>query len=194
MRVLVACEFSGIVRDAFKAKGHDAWSCDLLPTERPGKHIQDDVLKHLNDGWDLMVGHPPCDFLTNSGNRWLYESCSRGTPEQRIVDRDEAIQFFCALKSAPIKKIALENPQPNPYVVQKIGRFQQKIQPWEFGDKATKGVCLWLKNLPPLMATIIEQGKDRKPECHHEPPGPKRKMNRSRTYPGIAKAMADQWG
>lgn len=194
MKVLVGCEFSGIVRDAFKARGHDAWSCDLLPTERVGNHIQDDVLKHLNDGWDLMIGHPPCDFLAASGNRWLYETCSRGTPEQRIQDRECAIKFFLSLRNAPIQKIALENPQPHPYVIQAVGHYQQKIQPWEFGDKATKGVCLWLKNLPPLMATIIEVGADRNPICWKEAPGVDRKKNRSRTYLGIAQAMANQWG
>lgn len=197
MRVLVACEFSGIVRDAFKEKGHDAWSCDLLPTERPGKHIQGNVLDYLDlqeNPWDLMIAHPPCDFLTNSGNRWLYERCSRGTPEQRTIDRDHALDFFLKFKNAPIERIAIENPTPHPYVIEKVGMYQQRVQPWEFGEKATKGVCLWLKNLPPLMATIIEQGKDRKPECHMEAPGPQRKKNRSRTYYGIAKAMADQWG
>lgn len=195
MRVLVACEFSGIVRDAFRARGHDAWSCDLEPCERgPRHHIQGDVLEQLGNGWDLMIAHPPCDFLTNSGNRWLYEACSRGTPEQRKKDRDDALQFFLWLKMSAIPKIAIENPTPHPYVIEKVGMYQQRVQPWEFGEKATKGVCLWLKNLPPLMATIIETGDNRKPECWLESPGPKRKKNRSRTYPGIAAAMAEQWG
>ncbi len=194
MRVLIACEFSGTVREAFKARGHDAWSCDLLPTEIPGQHIQGDVLAVLDQGWDMMIAHPPCDFLANSGNRWLYETCVNGTPEQRLKDRSRAIRFFGDLLFCPISKIAIENPQPNPYVIEKVGPYQQKIQPWEFGDKATKGVCLWLKGMPPLMATIIEQVKDRKPECWLEGPGPKRKENRSRTYPGIAQAMAQQWG
>lgn len=142
----------------------------------------------------MMIAHPPCDFLTQSANRWLYEACSRGTPEQRVKDREIAIAFFLMLRNAPINKIAIENPRPHPYVISKIGNCSQIIQPWEFGEKAKKGTCLWLKNLPPLMATIIEQKKDHNACCHREAPGPRRKSNRSRTYPGIAKAMAAQWG
>lgn len=195
MRVIVACECSGRVRDAFRARGHDAWSCDLMPCESdPEWHYQSDILSGILDkDWDLMIGHPPCDFLTNSGNRWLYETCSRGTPEQRVKDRENGILFFLALWNCPIPRICLENPRPHPYVVSRIGPPNQVIQPWEFGEKATKATCLWLRGLPPLMATIIEQGKDRKPLVHREPPGPKRKSNRSRTYEGIAQAMAKQW-
>lgn len=192
MRVLIACEFSGIVRDAFAARGHDAWSCDLRPSERNGKHIQDDVLRHLDEGWDLMVGHPCCRTLTNSANKWLYQDSANETKERRLEERDKAIAFFSYLQHAPIPKIALENPQPHPYVIARVGPYQQKVQPWEFGDPFTKGVCLWLKNLPPLMATIIEQ--NRKPACWLEAPGKEREKNRSRTYPGIAAAMAAQWG
>lgn len=196
MRVLVACEFSGIVRDAFRARGHDAWSCDLLPTEREGPHFKEDVKQVLWYGpkFDLMIAHPPCDFLTNAANRWLYESCSNGTPDERKAEREKAIEFFLTMKNANIPKIAIENPTPHPYVIERVGMYQQRIQPWEFGEKATKAVCLWLKNLPPLMATIIETGANRNPECHKEPPGPERKKNRSRTYQGIANAMAQQWG
>ncbi len=199
MRVLVACECSGIVRDAFRALGHDAWSCDLLPCDRnPKWHFQSDAIEiaEMNGGmyWDLMIAHPPCDFLSASGNRWLYEACSRGTPEHRIADRELAIEFFLKLWKTKIRKVAIENPRPHPYVLKKVGQAAQIIQPWEFGDKATKGTCLWLRGLPPLMATIIENGKDRHPLCHREAPGPKRKSNRSRTYPGIAAAMAKQWG
>lgn len=193
-RILVACECSGIVRDAFSELGWDAWSCDLMPSERPGNHYQCDVMEVLGLGWDMMIGHPPCDFLTNSGNRWLFEKCSTGTPEERIANREIAIQFFLHLWNAPIKRIAIENPRPHPYVTKIIGRCSQMIQPWEFGEAATKGTCLWLKNLPPLMATIVELGTNRRPLCHREPPGKQRKANRSRTYAGIAKAMANQWG
>lgn len=192
----MACECSGRVRDAFRARGHDAWSCDLMPCESdPSWHIQCDVLDGvLDQGWDMMIGHPPCDFLTLSGNRWLYECCSTGSPEERIKNREKAIDFFLALWNANIPKIALENPIPHPYVIGKVGRYSQKIQPWEFGEKATKATCLWLKGIPPLMATIIEQGKDRRPLSYFESPGPNRKRNRSRTYLGIASAMAKQWG
>lgn len=195
MRVLVACECSGRVRDKFRELGHDAWSCDLLPCESDSKfHIQCDVLSILDDGWEIMIGHPPCDFLTNAANRWLFQSSSTGTPEQRKESREKGIEFFLRLKNANIPRTALENPVPHPYVISRVGMYQQKIQPWEFGEKATKATCLWLKNLPPLLCTMIEQVKDRKPLRHHEPPGENRKRNRSRTYMGIAEAMAKQWG
>lgn len=199
MKVLVACEFSGIVRDAFAARGHDAWSCDLLPTERPGQHIQDDVLKHLNEGWDLMIAHPPCTYLTVAGVKHLYDHVkSRNGVQAKIHGKERMSEmrkgsdFFKALMNAPIPKIAIENPTPHHFAKDIIGRYQQRIQPWEFGEPQTKGVCLWLKNLPPLMASIIEQ--KREPKCHMMPPGPDRAKNRSRFFPGIAKAMAEQWG
>jgi hypothetical protein len=184
MRVLVACEFSGIVRDAFAAKGHEAWSCDLLQSERPGNHIQDDVLKHL-EGWDLLIGHPPCTRLCNSGVRWLAE---------RDLWREmyEACLFFVELLEAPVPKVAIENPIPHKYARSCIGRYQQRIDPWLFGEPESKATCLWLKGLPPLMATIIETG--RKQRCFRMAPSPERSMNRSRTYQGIANAMAEQWG
>lgn len=198
MKVIIGCERSGVVRRAFRARGHDAWSCDLEPADDGSEfHYRDDIRAVLNFGpkrWDLGIFHPPCDFLTGSANRWLFEECSRGTPEQRRKDREEAIEFFLFLYNCRIPKVGVENPQPHPYVIERVGPYQQKIQPWEFGDKATKGTCLWLRNLPPLMATIIEVGKDRRPLCHREAPGPNRKANRSRTYPGIAEAMAKQWG
>jgi hypothetical protein len=199
MRVLIACEFSGIVREAFKASGCDAWSCDLLPTEIPGNHIQGDVLKIVADRWDLMIAHPPCTYLTNAGVRHLHESVSsrngvkvKISGEARWQAMREAAQFFNALKSAPIPRIAIENPIPHRYARALIGAYHQRIQPWEFGEPETKATCLWLINLPPLMATMIEV--KRYPRCHLTPPSPDRWKIRSRTYPGIARAMANQWG
>lgn len=199
MRVLVACEFSGIVRDAFAARGHDAWSCDLLPTERPGNHIQDDVLNHLDDGWDLMIAHPPCTYLTLAGVRHLHDHVKSVNGKRAKVfgaARWEAMRegaaFFNVLKNASIARIAIENPTPHRYARELIGRYQQRIQPWYFGEPETKGICLWLKGLPPLMATIIET--TRIARCHLMSPGPDRARERSRFFPGVAKAMADQWG
>lgn len=199
MRVLVACEFSGVVRQSFASRGHDAWSCDLLPTEIPGQHIQGDVLTILDRGWDLMIAHPPCTYLTNAGVRHLHDSNSscngvraKVHGEARFEAMREAAEFFNALKSAPIPRIALENPTPHKYARALIGDYQQAFQPWEFGEPETKRTCLWLKNLPPLMATIIESR--RYPRCHMTSPGPDRWKNRSRTLKGIAEAMADQWG
>lgn len=196
MRVLVACEFSGTVRDAFAARGHDAWSCDLLPTEKPGNHIQGDVLEILEDGWDLMIAHPPCTFLTVSGNKWM----NHPRFPTRAQDREKAVEFFMALYNAPIKKVAVENP---------IGimstRFRKPdcvVQPWMFGHGETKATCLWLNGLPPLIPTHLNNGdlltptapKEREQRLHYLPPSPDRWKERSRTYPGIAKAMAEQWG
>jgi hypothetical protein len=186
MKVLVACEFSGIVRDAFTRKGHDAWSCDLLPTEKPGNHIQDDVLNHLNDGWDLMIAHPPCTYLAVSGARWFKE---------RQADQRIAIDFFMKLVNAEIPQIAVENPVS---IMSTFYRMpDQIIQPWMFGHEETKATCLWLKNLPKLMPTMgffdRRFVKGRSQRVFKEPPGPDRWKNRSRTYQGIATAMADQW-
>ena len=194
MKVLVACEFSGIVRDAFIKRGHNALSCDLIPTETDGPHIRGNVLEilDLEDKWDLMIAHPPCTYLTNAANRWLYEDSSVCTATERIALRDEAIDFFLKLKNAPIEKIAIENPEPHPYVISKVGKYQDKIQPWMFGDPETKGICLWLKNLPPLMSTITETTRDDK--VFRMPPGPERAKLRSKFFPHVAEAMADQWG
>lgn len=186
MRILIACEFSGIVRDAFIKKGHDAMSCDLLPTEKPGPHYQGDIRDVLYDGWDLFIGHPPCTRLCNSGVRWLAERNLWG-------DMKRAAEFFLLLWNAPIDKICLENPIPHKYAIEIIGRkYDQIIQPWQFGHGETKATCLWLKNLPPLYYTKIVTG--RKQSCFLEPPSPERWKIRSRTYPGIAQAMAEQWG
>jgi len=187
MKVLVACEFSGIVRDAFAKRGHDGWSCDLLPTEIKGKHIQDDVLKHLNDSWDLMIAHPPCTYLAVSGARWW---------ETKQVDQRKAIYFLLALASANIPKICIENP---------IGimstywrKPDQIIQPWMFGEDASKATCLWLKGLPLLQPTEVikkERYANQTPSGQNKlGPSPERAKLRSITYQGIAEAMAEQWG
>lgn len=185
-RLLVACEYSGTVRDAFIAKGWDAVSCDLLPTDKPGPHYQGDVMDIINDGWDMMIAHPPCTRLTNSGVRWLHE-------RNLWPELDEAASFFVQLLNAPINQICIENPIPHKYALERIGKkYSQIIQPWQHGHGETKATCLWLKNLPPLMHSKIVTG--RMDRIHKLPPGPDRWKIRSATYPGIAKAMADQWG
>lgn len=227
MRVLVACEFSGIVREAFRAKGHDAWSCDLLPTEIPGQHIQGDVLKILGEGWDLMVGHPPCTHLAVSGARYFAEKKADGRQQQ-------AIDFFMALINAPVPRIAVENPV---CIMSRLYRKpDQIIQPYEYGHCESKKTCLWLKGLPKLMPTSIVEPewmmttgaplfgeeptfyRDKKGKRYSKThylmgrtqlaryknqtasgqsrlgPSPDGWKIRSRTFPGIAQAMADQWG
>ena len=200
MKVLIACEFSGIVREEFTKRGHDAWSCDLLPTEIPGNHIHDDVLNHLDDGWDLMIAHPPCTYLTNAGVRHLYSHVVSKTGKHaavygfaRWIEMRKAAEFFKQLLYADIPKICVENPIPHRYAVAEIGRkYDQLIQPWQFGHGETKATCLWLKGLPLLKPTDIVEG--RKPRVHYESPGKDRWKNRSRTLPGIARAFAEQWG
>jgi site-specific DNA-cytosine methylase len=181
MRVLVACEFSGRVRDAFLARGHDAMSCDLLPSETPGPHHEGDVRDVLDGGWDLMVAHPPCTHLAVSGARWFSEKRMRQV---------EALAFVRLLLDAPVPRIALENPVS--IISSRIRKPDQVVQPWWFGEGETKTTCLWLKNLPPLVPSKVVAGRDDR--IHREPPSPDRWKNRSRTYPGIAEAMADQWG
>lgn len=181
MRVLVACEFSGIVRDAFIAAGHDTMSCDLLPTERPGPHHRGDVTGLLDGGWDLMVAHPPCTHLAVSGARWW---------PGRQSEQDAALRFVLLLLDAPIDRIALENPVGA--LSTRIRPPEQILQPWQFGHGETKATCLWLKNLPPLTPTDVVDGRE--PRIHLMPPGPNRWRERSRTYPGVAAAMAAQWG
>lgn len=183
MKVLVACEFSGTVRDAFQRAGHEAWSCDVLPAENGGRHIQKDVRLVLSDGWDLMVAHPPCTHLAVSGSRWFEEKRANG-------EQQAAIDFFLTLARAPIPRIAIENPV---CIMSSVWREpDQVIQPWQFGHGETKATCLWLKGLPHLVPTQIVPG--RHPRIHLMPPGPDRWKERSRTYEGIAQAMADQWG
>jgi hypothetical protein len=179
MKVLIACEFSGIVREAFARRGHDAWSCDLLPTEIPGQHMQGDVEKVLWHGWDLMIAHPPCTRLANSGVRWLEE---RDLWEEM---GKSATFFWRLLFVSPINKIAIENPIPHKYALEIIGRkYDQIIHPWQFGHGEQKSTCLWLKNLPPLKPTNIVSGREQR--IWREAPSPDRWKERSRTFPGIA--------
>lgn len=182
-RVLVACEYSGRVRDAFRAKGHDAVSCDLLPTDAPGPHVVGDVLEIIADGWDLMVAFPPCTHLTVSGARWWPEKVADGR-------QAAALDFVRALMGASIPRIAIENPIGK--ISTAIRKPDQVIQPWQFGHGETKATCLWLKGLPKLTPTDIVDGRE--PRIHRLPPSEDRWKLRSETYPGIAKAMADQWG
>lgn len=197
LRVLVACEFSGIVRRAFASRGHDAWSCDLLPAEdRSNKHITGDVRDILGDGWDLLiVAHPPCTRLCNSGVRWLSAPPAGKTLEQMWQELDEGAALFSDMWNAPIERIAVENPVMHRHAKERIRNYQepaQSVQPWQFGHGETKRTCLWLKNLPPLVPTNIVEG--RTPRVHHMSPGPDRWKERSRFFPGIAEAMAVQWG
>ena len=181
MKVLVACEFSGIVRNEFIKRGHYAWSCDFLKTERPGPHIQGDVLDLLDGNWDLMIAFPPCTHLAVSGARWF---------KYKQKEQAEALDFVRTLLDAPIPRIALENPVS--VISTKIRKPDQIIQPWMFGHGETKATCLWLKNLPPLKPTNIVEGRNQR--VWKESPSPDRWKNRSRTYTGLAKAMAEQWG
>ena len=182
MRVLVACEFSGIVRDAFIANGHDAISVDLLESEQPGPHHVGDVLEYASGrSFDLMIAHPPCRYLAVSGARWF---------AGRQREQSDALEFVRKLMGMPFQRIALENPVS--VISTRIRSPEQIVQPWQFGHPETKKTCLWLKGLPPLEPTGLVMGRE--PRVHLEPPGPDRWKNRSRTYPGIARAMAEQWG
>ena len=182
MRVLVACEFSAVVRDAFRALGHDAWSCDLLPCEGdPTWHYQADVFGLLGMRWDIMVAHPPCTHLSVSGARWF---------KDKRKEQEQAIAFFMELVNAPIERIAVENPIS--IMSSKYRKPDQIIQPWMFGHGETKATCLWLKGLPKLTPTNIVDGREAR--VHKMPPGPDRWRERSRTYKGVAQAMATQWG
>jgi len=183
MRVLVACEYSGVVREAFRSRGHDAWSCDLLPTDSPGLHIHGDVRQALQDDWDLLIAHPPCTYLSVSGMHWT----TRGLRDPALTD--EALQFVQALMDARIPRICIENPVS--IISARIRKPDQIIQPWQFGHGETKATCLWLKGLPPLEPTDIVAGREAR--VHKMPPGPDRWKERSRTFAGIAAAMAEQW-
>ena len=184
MKVLVACEYSGIVRDAFSAKGHDAWSCDILPTESKGNHLQGDVLEHLDKGWDIMIAHPPCTHLAVSGARWFTEG------KKSWSLQEDALDFVRKLLEAPINKIALENPIS--VISTKIKKPTQIIQPYQFGHGERKSICLWLNNLPKLKATDNVDGREQR--IWKMAPSKNRSKLRSLFYTGIAKAMADQWG
>jgi len=185
MKVLVACEFSGTVGSAFHKRGHDVLTCDLLPTETPEvPHHQGDVLDVLQDDWDLMVAHPPCTYLANSGVRWLHEQPGRWRK------LEQAAKFFKRLHGADVPRICVENPVPHLYG--KLPEYTQTIQPWQFGHGETKRTCLWLKNLPPLQPTNIVEGREAR--VHRMPPGLDRQKERSRFFTGVAEAMAEQWG
>lgn len=208
-RVLIGCEYSGVIRDAFAARGHDAWSCDLLPTESPGQHIQGDVLEVIHDDWDLLIAHPPCTYISYAGTRWWNDP-------GRCKKRLEALDFFRQLWEAPIKRICLENPRG--CASPTIAKHSQVIEPYYFGDEASKPTWLWLKNLPPLIHVKTHTLFDEpthvgKGECVYYttkngkvkgyskwysdafrlPPEERMKV-RAKTFPGIANAMADQWG
>ena len=189
MRVLVACEYSGVVRRAFDARGHDAWSCDLLPAEdQSNRHIVGDARQLLNDGWDLLVAHPPCTRLCNSGVRWLAE-------RNLWPDLKDAADLFSDFWNAPIPRVAIENPVMHRHAKALIRNYvepAQSIQPWQFGHGETKRTCFWLRELPPLTPTNIVEGRAQR--IHRMPPSPDRWKERSRTFTGVAEAMADQWG
>ena len=196
MRVLIACEYSGTVRDAFAARGHDALSCDLLPTEKPGNHYQGDIRDILHDGWDLMIAHPPCTYLSVSGMHWT----RRGLRDPKLTE--DALDFVRLLLDAPIPRIALENPIS--VISSRIRKPDQIIMPYQFGHNASKKTCLWLKNLPPLIPTEYIQPRiiDGKPRWDNQTDSGQNKLApsadrwkiRSATYSGIAAAMAAQWG
>lgn len=237
MRVLVACEFSGIVRDFFfSVGGHDSWSCDIIPPEsKKGPHIMDDVVRVLQgkpvrlhgwpdarafeiESWDLMVAHPPCTYLCNSGIRWLYQGGRRWVPQgkgkkpkENPIDSirwgqmEDAADFFRLLQSCEIPQICIENPRPHPYATELIGGSTQIVQPWMFGDYATKETHLWLKNLAPLVpqyktaeecreALGLPADQEPSNEIHFASPGPDRSKKRSKSFPGISRAFATQWG
>ena len=184
MNVLVACEFSGIVREAFRNRGHDAWSCDLLPSEQGGRHFKGDVFRFAEyhaGQFALMIAFPPCTHLAVSGARWW---------KDKKAEQARALAFVRRLMALDINRVALENPIGA--ISTAIRKPTQIIQPWQFGHPETKATCLWLKNLPPLVPTDVVAGREAR--VHREPPGPDRWKNRSRTLQGIADAMADQWG
>jgi len=201
MKILIACEFSGIVRDAFKARGHDAWSCDLIPTETKelSQHYIGDALKIIWQGstkWDLLIAHPPCTYLCNSGVRWLAPGGKLDSKRHKLMMA--ACDFFAALYNADIPRVAIENPIMHKYArdylasAWRVPSFTQSIQPWQFGHGEIKRTCLWTRGLPDLQPTQIVPGRSAR--VHHASPGPDRWKERSRTLQGIADAMAEQWG
>lgn len=196
MKVLIACEYSGTVRDALLRKGHDAISCDILPTDNPGPHHQGDIKEILySENWDLIIAHPPCTYLTNSGVCHLHKDPSRWSK------LDDGAEFFKLFLNHPCERICIENPIPHKYAVERIGRkYDQIIQPWMFGHTERKATCLWLKGLPPLHPSnnvkeeMLKLPKNQQQRLHYLPPSPDRWKLRSKTYQGIAEAMAEQWG
>ena len=196
MKVLIACEYSGTVRDSFIKKGHDTISCDLLPTDKSGQHYQGDVFDIINDGFDLMIAHPPCTYLSNSGVQHLHKDA------KRWIDLFDGAEFFKQLLNSDIPKIAIENPIMHKYAKRLIGNVKQNqvVQPWMFGHLEQKATCLWLKGLPELQPTnnvkeeMRKLPKNKRERLHYLPPSKDRWKLRSTTYQGIADAMADQWG
>jgi len=196
MKILIACEYSGTVRDAFAAKGHDAMSCDLLPTDIPGKHYQGDVMDIINNGWDMLIAHPPCTYMSNSGVSHLHKD------PKRWLELFEAGAFFKRFLDADIPKIVIENPIMHKYGKQLIGNVRQSqvIQPWMYGHTEQKATCLWIKGLPLLVESnnvkdeMMLLPKNKRQRLHYLPPSPNRWKLRSTTYKGIASAMAEQWG
>ena len=205
-RVLIGCETSGVVREEFLARGFDAWSCDVLPADtRTNRHIQDDVLRVLEmQRWDfLMIAHPPCTRLCNSGVRWLKVPPPGKTLEQMWQELDEGCDLFSKLWNAKVPSLAVENPVMHRYAKERIRNFEnfsQSVQPWQFAnsenctDNVKKRTCLWTKNLPKLIPTSSLNGSTARAECHHAPPSSDRWKIRSKFFPGIARAMASQWG
>ena len=183
MKILIACEYSGEVREAFRSRGHDALSCDLLPTDAPGPHYQGPVEDAIRDGWDMMIAFPPCTHLAVSGARWFKEKRADGRQQ-------EALSFVRMLMDAPIDRIAIENPVS--IISSQIRKPDQTIQPWQYGHGETKRTCLWLKNLPKLQPTDIVEGREQR--IWKMPPSADRWKERSKTFQGIANAMANQWG
>lgn len=202
MKVLIACESSGTVRDAFQLMGHDATSCDLLPSETIGSHYRGDVFDIIDEGWDLMIAHPPCTRLTNSGVRWLKVPPPGRTLEEMWEDLRKGAEFYCRLRDAKIPRKAVENPIMHCYARELVKPgLRQVVQPWWFGEEAFKATGFELVGLPELVATNRltppKTGTDehkRWSAIHRAPPGPNRWRDRSRTFPGIARAMAEQWG
>jgi len=194
MKVLIACEYSGTVRDAFIKAGHDAMSCDLLPTDTAGPHYQGDVTDILNDGWDMLIAHPPCTYLSNAGARWLYAGKTLNI--KRFEQGLDAKTFFLLLFNANIPRVAIENPIPSS--VFELPKYSQTIQPYEFGHPFKKKTCLWLKNLPKLTPTSVISEQNREstkiPGNWFNKGGKERQKERARTFQGIADAMATQWG
>lgn len=215
MRVLIGLECSGIIREAFRRRGHDAWSCDLKPSETPGNHIQRDIFDVLDDGWDLLIGHPVCTFNAHSSSKWRWHPEDKNLPIQlrrphplypdRRQKQQEAIDFFKKMYNCGIPKICLENPKPLHSLVAQVGKYRQIVQPWMFGDPFTKPTYLWLKGLPMLKPTnIVDKGEfittksgKRLPKWYSDAKSgnkTKTQTERSRTFPGMASAMAAQWG
>lgn len=205
LRVLIGCECSGIVRNAFLDLGHDAWSIDMKPAEdRSNRHITGDILDHLNEGWDLLaVMHPPCTRLCNSGVRWLSKAPPGRTIEEMWAELDDGASLFSACWNAPIPRVAVENPVMHKHAKARILNYEpfaQSVQPWQFGtaedgpDNVKKRTCFWLRDLPRLTPTGTLDGSTARDEIHKASPGPNRAADRSRFFPGLAHAMADQWG